>query len=86
MTLGPFQSSTDTEPVGLRLALDHLATQTDWYQAYIVSDSQAALLQLGGISWRRIRASIWDVKLSGICPPPCRAPSGVVVGPWPCKH
>ena len=47
--------------VGLRLALDHLATRTDWHQAYIVSGSQAALLQLGGISWRRTRASIWDV-------------------------
>ena len=61
MTLGPFQSSTDAEMAGLRLALDHLATRTDWHQAYIVSDSQAALLQLGGISWRRTRASIWDV-------------------------
>ena len=60
-TLGPFQSSTDAEMAGLKLALDHLATRTDWHQAYIVSDSQAALLQLGRISWRRPRASIWEV-------------------------
>ena len=55
------QSSTDAELAGIRLALDHLASRTDWHQAYIVSDSQAALLQLCNISWRRTRASIWEV-------------------------
>ena len=44
ITLGPLQSSTDAELAGIRLALDHLASRTDWHQAYIVSDSQAALL------------------------------------------
>ena len=61
ITLGPLQSSTDAELAGIRLALDHLASRTDWHQAYIVSDSQAALLQLCGVSWRRTRASIWEV-------------------------
>ena len=46
---------------GLKVALDHLASRTDWHQAYIVSDSQAALLYLGQISWRWTRASIWEV-------------------------
>ena len=86
ITLGPLQSSTDAEMAGIRLALDHLATRTDWHQAYIVSDSQAALLQLGGISWRQTRASIWDIH--------CRAWAlrraghlhGLVVGPGPCRH
>ena len=44
ITLGPLQSSTDAELAGIRLALDHLSSRTDWHQVYIVSDSQAALL------------------------------------------
>ena len=44
ITLGPLQSSTNAELAGIRLALNHLASQTDWHQVYIVSDSQAALL------------------------------------------
>ena len=37
--LGPLQSSTNAEMAGLQLALDHLASRTDWHQVYIVSDS-----------------------------------------------
>ena len=62
ITLGPLQSSTDAELAGIRLALDHLTLRTDWLQAYIVSDSQAALLQLSSVGGRQTRASIWEVQ------------------------
>ena len=58
ITLGPLQSSTDAELAGIGAALGHLASRSDWSQAFIVSDSQAALLQLCGMQWRRMRASI----------------------------
>ena len=58
ITLGPLQSSTDAELAGIGVALEHLASRTDWSQAFIVSDSQAALLQLCGMPRHRMRASI----------------------------
>ena len=58
----PLQSSTNAEIAGIRLALDHLSSQTDWRQVYIVSDSQAALLQLSSVDGRPTRASIWEVQ------------------------
>ena len=42
-TLGPLQSSTDAELAGIRIALDTLASRTDWQRAFIVTDSQAAI-------------------------------------------
>ena len=44
--LGPLHSTTDTELLGIRLALDHLSSRTDWTHTFIVSNSQAALSQL----------------------------------------
>ena len=41
--LGPLHSITDAELLSMRLALDHLSSQTDWTQAFITSNSQAAL-------------------------------------------
>ena len=37
--LGPLHSTTDTELLGIRLALDHLSSRTDWTHTFIVSDS-----------------------------------------------
>ena len=61
LTLGPLQSSTDAELAGIRLALDHLASQIGWHHVYIVSDSQVALLQVRNVGWRQTRTSIWEV-------------------------
>ena len=57
-TLGALQSSTDVELAGIRLALDMLTSRTDWQCAFIVTDSQAALAQIGRTRWHRARASV----------------------------
>ena len=59
--LGPLHSITDAELLGMRLALAHLSSQIDWTQAYIVSDSQAALSQLRHAGWGRTRSKIIGV-------------------------
>ena len=59
--LGPLHSITDAELAGIRLALDHLATRTDWTEAHIVSDSQAALRQVLGARWRPTRLTILEI-------------------------
>lgn len=58
---GPLQSSTDAELTAIGLALSHLMSRTDWSQAFIVSDSQAALLQLHGVKWNRAKGSTLQV-------------------------
>ena len=59
--LGPLHSTTDTELLGIRLALDHLSSRTDWTHTFIVSDSQAALSQLRQARWRRSRSTVIEV-------------------------
>ena len=59
--LGPLHSITDAELLGMRLALAHLSSRTDWTRAYIVTDSQAALSQLRQARWGRTRSTILDV-------------------------
>ena len=61
-TLGPLQSSTDAELAGIRLALDQLTLRTDWERAFIVTDSQAAVAQIGGTRWHRSRSSVVAVQ------------------------
>ena len=62
VTLGPLQSSTDAELTGIGLALGKLASRTDWHRAYIVTDSQVAIAQIGGSRWHRARSSIAAVQ------------------------
>ena len=59
--LGPLHSTTDTELLGIRLALDHLSSRTDWTHTFIVSDSQAALGQLRQARWRTSRSAVIEV-------------------------
>ena len=59
--LGPLHSITDAELLGMRLALAHLSSRTDWTRAYIVSDSQAALSQLRQARWGQTRSMIIGV-------------------------
>ena len=61
-TLGPLQSSTDAELAGIRIALDTLALRTDWQRAFIVTDSQAAIAQIGSTRWHRARVSVATVQ------------------------
>ena len=56
--LGPLHSITDAELLGIRLALDHLSSRTDWTRAFITSDSQAALGQLRHARWGNSRATV----------------------------
>ena len=59
--LGPLHSITDAELLGMRLALEHLSSRTDWTRAFITSDSQAALGQLRQARWGRSRLTIMAV-------------------------
>ena len=62
MTLGPLQSSTDAELAGIRSALVRLASREDWHSAFIVTDSQAALAQIGGTRRHGSRSSVAEVQ------------------------
>ena len=59
--LGPLHSITDAELLGIRLALVHLSSRSDWTRAFITSDSQAALGQLRQARWGRARSTIATV-------------------------
>ena len=62
ITLGPLQSSTDTELAGIRGALLRLARLPGRAPTTIVSDSQAALQMLQCTDWRQSRASVHSIR------------------------
>ena len=62
ITLGPLQSSTDTELAGIRGALLRLARLPGRAPTTIVSDSQAALQMLQCTDWCQSRASVHSIR------------------------